>query len=132
MTICLRERPEPQLDTIPEFGNFVMVSGKVIAIIEEFNYSITREMAPVYAFGSVNAVSFSRGKQGIAGHIRFLEIYKPIPNIFDIELRTTTNSTRFDGVELIEEGSSIDMSTIITHKLYTFVARNIKNILTLS
>jgi hypothetical protein len=43
-----------------------------IGEIQGISYSITREKAPIFVMGKVNAVSFSRGKRGIAGSMVFI------------------------------------------------------------
>jgi len=53
------------IDLTAVFGNVV------IGTLQGISYSITREKAPVYTFGSANPRSFSRGKRGIAGSCVF-------------------------------------------------------------
>lgn len=48
-----------------------VVQDIVVATLQGVSYSITREKAPVYTFGSANPRSFSRGKRGIAGSMIF-------------------------------------------------------------
>lgn len=48
-----------------------VIGGKVIATLQGISYSITREKAPIYTFGSANPRSFSRGKRGLAGSMIF-------------------------------------------------------------
>jgi hypothetical protein len=43
------------------------VSTKALSEEIRFNYSITREKAPIYTMGSANCRSYSRNKRGIAG-----------------------------------------------------------------
>ena len=52
-------------DIVPVFNN------KVIGECQALTYSVRREKAPVYTFGSANPRSFSRGKRGIAGSCVF-------------------------------------------------------------
>lgn len=52
-------------DIIATFNN------KVIGELQGITYSITREKAPIYTFGSPDPRSFSRGKRGIAGNLVF-------------------------------------------------------------
>ncbi len=47
------------------------VGSTVIGTLQGISYSVTREKAPVYTFGSANARSFSRGKRGLAGSMIF-------------------------------------------------------------
>lgn len=53
------------IDLTAVFGNII------IGTLQGISYSITREKAPVYTFGSANPRSFSRGKRGIAGSCVF-------------------------------------------------------------
>ncbi len=48
-----------------------VVGETVIGTLQGISYSVTREKAPVYTFGSANARSFSRGKRGLAGSMIF-------------------------------------------------------------
>lgn len=43
----------------------------VIGSLNAITYSVTREKAPLYTFGSANPRSYSRGKRGIAGTLVF-------------------------------------------------------------
>jgi len=47
-----------------------LVGDRIIGTLTGISYSITREKAPVYTFGSANPRSFSRGKRGIAGSLK--------------------------------------------------------------
>lgn len=53
------------IDLTAVFGDIVL------GTLQGISYSITREKAPVYTFGSANPRSFSRGKRGIAGSCVF-------------------------------------------------------------
>lgn len=44
---------------------------EVIGSLQAISYSVSREKAPVYTFGSAEPRSFSRGKRGIAGSMVF-------------------------------------------------------------
>lgn len=46
-----------------------VVDGESIGQLQAISYAIQREKAPVYVMGSVDPLSFSRGKRGIAGTI---------------------------------------------------------------
>lgn len=48
-----------------------VIDDKVIGTLQGISYSITREKAPIYTFGSANPRSFSRGKRGLAGSMIF-------------------------------------------------------------
>lgn len=45
----------------------VIVNGKPAGSMQALSYAIQREKAPIYVMGSVDPVSYSRGKRGIAG-----------------------------------------------------------------
>ena len=45
----------------------VVVGGQEMGSMQAISYAIQREKAPIYVMGSVDPISFSRGKRGIAG-----------------------------------------------------------------
>lgn len=45
----------------------VIINGHVMGSMQAISYAIQREKAPIYVMGSVDPISFSRGKRGIAG-----------------------------------------------------------------
>ena len=45
----------------------VVVGGTEMGSMQAISYAIQREKAPIYVMGSVDPISFSRGKRGIAG-----------------------------------------------------------------
>ena len=45
----------------------VVIGGKPMGSMQAISYAIQREKAPIYVMGSVDPISFSRGKRGIAG-----------------------------------------------------------------
>ena len=45
----------------------VIVNGAAVGSMQALSYAIQREKAPIYVMGSVDPVSYSRGKRGIAG-----------------------------------------------------------------
>lgn len=98
--------------------------GIPIAYLKSISFSITREMAPVYALGCVQSHSFARGKCGIAGELVFKELSVPVPDEFDVYIGHHTG-VRLYNVSLIEEGSSVDMTRLEVNKTYTFVAKEI-------
>lgn len=51
-----------------------MFAETVIANLQGVSYSVTREKAPLYVLGSVDPISISRGKRGIAGSLIFLTL----------------------------------------------------------
>jgi len=54
-------------DIVPIFNN------RVIGECQAITYSIRREKAPVYTFGSADPRSYARGKRGIAGSVVFVQ-----------------------------------------------------------
>ncbi|CDQ41813.1 hypothetical protein [Virgibacillus salexigens] len=47
-------------------------NGRVIGELQALNYSISREVAPIYTMSSADPRSFSRGKRGISGSLVFV------------------------------------------------------------
>ena len=45
----------------------VVINGQTAGSMQALSYAIQREKAPIYVMGSVDPVSYSRGKRGIAG-----------------------------------------------------------------
>lgn len=45
----------------------VIINGKQAGSMQALSYAIQREKAPIYVMGSVDPISYSRGKRGIAG-----------------------------------------------------------------
>lgn len=45
----------------------VVINGEPIGSMQALSYAIQREKAPIYVMGSVDPISYSRGKRGIAG-----------------------------------------------------------------
>jgi len=122
MHIHLRDSCDPV-----DLGIYICKEDKRLARLTNLEFSITREMAPLYQLGSgIAAVSFGRGMRGIAGIFEIQEVYFPIPEIFDIEFPNSS----LKGSYIMEEGKGIDMNNIITQVKYTFVAKEYKNILT--
>lgn len=125
----LRERPEyvEEVKEVKKTEYYITLPGHGIPItyLKKVTVTTTREMAPVYALGSMQANTFARGRMGIAGQLEFEDVNVPIPKEFDIYL-SYDHPLIIDGVELIEEGSSVDMNGLEVNKTYTFVAKNIR------
>jgi hypothetical protein len=47
----------------------VVINGVQVGSMQALSYAIQREKAPIYVMGSVDPISYSRGKRGIAGTI---------------------------------------------------------------
>ena len=45
----------------------VVINGQPVGSMQALSYAIQREKAPIYVMGSVDPISYSRGKRGIAG-----------------------------------------------------------------
>lgn len=45
----------------------VIINGAQVGSMQALSYAIQREKAPIYVMGSVDPISYSRGKRGIAG-----------------------------------------------------------------
>ena len=45
----------------------VVINGRPVGSMQALSYAIQREKAPIYVMGSVDPISYSRGKRGIAG-----------------------------------------------------------------
>ena len=54
----------------------VIIQGHVMGSMQAVSYAIQREKAPIYVMGSVDPISFSRGKRGIAGTMISLMLNK--------------------------------------------------------
>ena len=101
------------------------------------NFSITKEMAPIYRYpGEVvdadRRQMFSRGKKGIAGEIIFdnLDRDQIFNNRFNIRIKSMDEYGKIQtmaitGMELIREGLEINLKDCEFEKTYTFVARDI-------
>lgn len=108
----------------------VVVGGKEMGSMQAISYAIQREKAPIYVMGSVDPISFSRGKRGIAGTMislmldkHFLEhdglsdVPKPLldknevfakpGNAFgEATLQDVNNQTAVDGASITETSGS--------------------------
>jgi hypothetical protein len=85
-----------------------VVADTVIATLQGVSYSVTREKAPVYTFGSANPRSFSRGKRGLAGSMIFTLFDRSA--LYQI-MRDT--SGRFDYYAHIHEPATIDTNVSV-------------------
>ena len=88
----------------------VIVNGAQVGSMQALSYAIQREKAPIYVMGSVDPVSYSRGKRGIAGTM--------ISLMMDVHLLYTQSFTgeKYYGdvdeirpvVDLIDDLSDVD------------------------
>jgi hypothetical protein len=65
------------------------IDGILIGNLNGISFSTTREKAPIYVMGSVDAVSFGRGKRGHAGSLIFTNFDRHA--LYDIMLGTFTS-----------------------------------------
>ncbi len=60
------------------------INGVVVGNLNGISYSSTREKAPIYTMGNVDAVAFGRGKRGHAGSLIFTNFdASPLTDIID-------------------------------------------------
>jgi hypothetical protein len=71
------------------------IDGILIGNLNGISFSTTREKAPIYTMGSVDAVSFGRGKRGHAGSLIFTNFDRDA--LYDIKHQalSSTFSTRY-------------------------------------
>lgn len=67
------------------------IDGILIGNLNGISYSTTREKAPIYVMGSVDAVSFGRGKRGHAGSLIFTNFDRHALNDIMVGSYDTTN-----------------------------------------
>lgn len=68
--------PEGYTRTFSSYSGADIVTsfnGRVMGELQALNYSVSREVAPLYTMGSADPRSFSRGKRGISGSLVFLQ-----------------------------------------------------------
>jgi len=65
------------------------IESTLLGNIQGVSFSVTREKAPIYIMGSVDPVSFSRGKRGIAGSLIFTNFDREA--LYDIKNNETLN-----------------------------------------
>lgn len=68
------------------------IDGILIGNLNGISFSTTREKAPIYVMGSVDAVSFGRGKRGHAGSLIFTNFDRHA--LYDIMLGTFTETAK--------------------------------------
>jgi hypothetical protein len=118
MYLCLRDPWDPT-----ELSIYITKFDIRLARLSDIEFSITREMAPIYALGFTQAHSFARGRQGIAGTFQIKELYHRIPEVFDVQLP----SSKLIGTSILDEGKDVDLDGIETNFKYTFVSASYVN-----
>ena len=86
----------------------VIINGVQCGSIQHLSYMIQREKAPNYVMGSVDPVSFARGKRGINGVIRGL--------LLDVDL---LRSESFDNEKALLDRDELFFKNIETEKTET-------------
>lgn len=114
----------------------VIINGAQVGSMQALSYAIQREKAPIYVMGSVDPISYSRGKRGIAGTMISLmmdthilmspsftgeyylgdtdEVFASIQNMD----RSRTSSQPFDLNNLDNEVNSPISLTTVDNKLF--------------
>ena len=93
-----------------------VIEGEPIAQMQAISYAVQREKAPIYVMGSVDPLSFSRGKRGIAGTIITLMLdqhilfHSPFANLQFIA----------DNNEIYPDISSLNDASATNNELGTF------------
>lgn len=84
------------------------IESALLGNIQGISFSITREKAPIYIMGSVDPVSFSRGKRGIAGSLIFTNFDREA--LYDVKQSQTLNLTyRKKAHDVAAGGKSYDL-----------------------
>lgn len=84
------------------------IESTLLGNIQGVSFSITREKAPIYVMGSVDPVSFSRGKRGIAGSLIFTNFDRDA--LLDVkESETLDLKYRKKAFDLAAGGRSYDL-----------------------
>lgn len=85
-----------------------VIGGVPIGQLQAISYAVQREKAPVYVMGSVDPLSFSRGKRGIAGTIITLMLDQHI--LFDPEGPFLDRTFVADNSEIYPNTPSINLN----------------------
>jgi len=77
----------------------VVINGVQVGSMQALSYAIQREKAPIYVMGSVDPISYSRGKRGIAGTIisLLLDTHLLSSEVFKNEKYLGRNNEMFPG-----------------------------------
>lgn len=79
----------------------VTFSGIIIGSLQAVSYSVSREKAPVYTFGSPEPRSFARGKRGIAGTLVFTvfdrdALLTAFKSVYDMKIQKFVKNDNFE------------------------------------
>jgi hypothetical protein len=105
-----------------------VIGGEPIGQLQAISYAVQREKAPIYVMGSVDPLSFSRGKRGIAGtiitlmldqHVLFGDPFKDMRVILDKDeiypsIDSATNADDVTDLDLdqLDPGFTFDASNV--------------------
>jgi len=146
-------KPEASYNGFSGVDMIAEINGMEVGILQGFNYSFSKEMAPIYPY-KADPRAFQRGKRGINGSLMFNDLYKgnikeaiafrkdnvhdprpwypdQMPPI-DIVLTSANeygNKLRmeFKGVEIMDKGYGIATDDIIPFQSYTYIAKEMNN-----
>jgi hypothetical protein len=88
------------------------IESTLLGNIQGVSFSVTREKAPIYVMGSVDPVSFSRGKRGIAGSLIFTNFDREA--MYDVKKSNTLNLKYYKkAFDLAAGGRSYDLFSAV-------------------
>ncbi len=96
----------------------VVIQGQQIGSMQALSYAIQREKAPIYVMGSVDPISFSRGKRGIAGTMISLMLDK---HFLDNSMFADGNKVSYpvlDSDEIFANISDENLNSVATKASY--------------
>lgn len=105
----------------------VVVGGVIVGELQAFSFAIQREKAPIFVLGSVDPISFARGKRGIAGtlisvllneHLLYRAAFKEYNFVADKDeifpdIATDSTPETADDLQAVG-GAAYDVTTPIT------------------
>ena len=114
----------------------IVINAEYVGSMQALSYAIQREKAPIYVMGSVDPISYSRGKRGSAGtmislmmdiHLLYHAAFKDEKALLDndeLMVGTATPSRTFDFNNAENEGTAGDRIVAVgTQDPSTFVDR---------
>ena len=102
----------------------VVIQGQQVGSMQALSYAIQREKAPIYVMGSVDPISFSRGKRGIAGTMISLMLDK---HFLDNSMFKEGNKVPFptlDADEIFADPTSINENLSTSNSTYRAASAN--------
>lgn len=87
----------------------VVINGEQVGSMQALSYAIQREKAPIYVMGSVDPISYSRGKRGIAGTIisLLLDTHLLSSKVFENEKYLGRKNEMFPGYTGTDQGGEL-------------------------